>query len=140
MTLVGRMIPEYDTKTRFLSSYVTLPITFVWEELSKMGEKDRLFKAMELSKGYYSDYLNNPCTFQLMAQLMQIEPPRDVWPYKHYPPTIVTNIGVIDDIIPTVWPVGSPGTDTSLIEIEHLRLQHRWTQGAPSVFLFNMCY
>ena len=125
------MTPEYDTRNRFLSSFVNLPIKFAWQKLLNLGDKDRLLTAMAMSKGYYDYYLGNPCTIQLMAQLMQLAPPRGTWPYKQHPPMMVTNLGIVDNILPPVWPNGSARAEAPLIEIDHLRLQHRWTQRAP---------
>ncbi|OCH88432.1 hypothetical protein OBBRIDRAFT_780167 [Obba rivulosa] len=124
-------VPSINTRAQFISSMVLVPIQLRWMDLYAIeDEKMRLMEAMRLVKAQYDDYLANPHIPHLTAELMRIAAPREPQPSTNACVTTPTNLGVVEQTIPTEWHSGGD-TNEPVLSLQDLSFGHRTTNTHP---------
>ncbi|KZT66960.1 hypothetical protein DAEQUDRAFT_674132 [Daedalea quercina L-15889] len=132
MSLAKFRVPPYDTRSQVVSSMAALPITSRYEEIPQPSQVDKeaLTALMRKLKAQYDDYLKNPHFPHLTAALMRLAPPYEPVNPNPYA-TAITNIGVIDNMIPTTWRQDNDASKEPVFTITSMSVGHRLTSLIP---------
>ncbi|EJF55524.1 hypothetical protein DICSQDRAFT_73647, partial [Dichomitus squalens LYAD-421 SS1] len=131
ISTTGRLCPEYETKSRFLSSFVFVPIRINWSELSELKGRAQVIQAMKQSKAQYSAYLANPCLVQLTAEQMRLSPPQQDIVRGSPNAPVVVNLGRVEDYLASSWPSSQSSSACPLFRIDDFFLGLRSTHTHP---------
>lgn len=104
-----------------------VPIRIGYKEIQEAGssDKDRLLAAMKSIKSQYDQYLENPHLPHLIAALMKLDPPRVPNFAWNAHGTFITNLGVIEQTLPSsFYPDGDFSKD-ALYEVVDVIISHR---------------
>ena len=135
---IGRWLtPAHKSKGHLVSRFVMVPVTIPFRHISGLrDDKERLIATMKLVKEQYSEYLSNPCTPHLMSEQMRLMPPTNGVQFPNVYSPGVTNIGDVDKLLPSLWPLDStsaragPG-EQPIIRLTDLHFGHRITVQTP---------
>ena len=117
-----------------------MPVSVPWRDIYNVsGEKARLLTAMEKLKEQYNEYLNHPCTPQLMAEQMRLAPPREGMPMSNPYVSTPSNLGNVESELPVLWtPTGAASagcnSEPPLLRVGDLHFGHRLT--LPTLYVF----
>ncbi|EMD33939.1 hypothetical protein CERSUDRAFT_117467 [Gelatoporia subvermispora B] len=139
ISLAKFFAPQYSGKINFVSAFVLIPVSFHWKDVAAaVDDKARLLAAMQLDKAQYEEYLANPCLPHLMAQQMQLAPPRERMFIGNPLAPILTNPGVIEDRVAPEWFDPSEPGKPPLFKIQDFHIHHRLTAPAPMGHAWTM--
>lgn len=132
MSLAKFRVPPYNTRSQVISSMAALPISARYEDIPQPSTVDRsaLVALMRKLKAQYDEYLQNPHFPHLTAAMMRLAPPYEPVNPNPYA-TAITNIGVIDNMVPTTWRKDNDADETPVFTITSMSLGHRLTSLIP---------
>ncbi|OCH85711.1 hypothetical protein OBBRIDRAFT_287727 [Obba rivulosa] len=139
ISLSKYFVPQYTEKCHFVSAFVLVPVSFYWRDIADAeDDKARLLVAMRADKAQYDEYLANPCLPHLMAQQMELAPPRERMVIGNPLAPILTNPGIIENRIASEWSDTSDPGEPALFRVQDFHIHHRLTAPAPMGHTWTM--
>ncbi|KAI0041518.1 hypothetical protein FA95DRAFT_691001 [Auriscalpium vulgare] len=136
-------VPPHNTKAHFVGTLTLVPtkvryVDVLWSE----SPKGRLLALMQHARAQYDFYLKNPHLPHFTAAMVTLNPPREPGISRNPFATTITNLGVVEQTIPTEWHIrgvtGTPGDGVPAITVQEMAFGHRLTQPNPLTHIWTM--
>lgn len=132
-------VPPYNRLNHFVSEMIHVPIQVKYADVVSTDlPKDRILTAAKSIKKQYDDFMMNAHIPHLTAAVVKLAPPREPMVGSNPYATVITNLGVIDRLLPVIYYPDGNESKTPVFEVLSLTVGHRLIAATPTTQVFSM--